>query len=241
MKWLLNLIACSAFGGTLDGETIARILEKHFSAFLLYDVEARAITAGRGMDSGLLQAGSLLKPFLALTHAGKEFPVATCDGRRCWRRQGHGRVNLDRALAFSCNQYFLGLAATIDAEQLRVLMRSYGVEVPLLDTAEARIGLGTAALVSPKQLISAYAEMFHRGRELPVWHGLLLAATSGTANRFQGKVLAKTGTAACSRDEGDGLVVIGFPVQRVRWAVLVREHRVPGSTVAGRLAKVLEL
>ena len=240
MKWWLSIVACCAFGGSLEGDSIARILEKQFQSFMLYDVEGRQVVVEAGMDAPVAVA-SLMKPFVALAYTGTAFPVVHCDGAQCWKPGGHGRVDLERAIGFSCNQYFLHVAGKVDAEQLRVLMRGYGVEAPLLPSSEDRIGLGTAAVASPKQLVAAYAEIFHRGRELPVWPGLLLAGKSGTAHHFHGKALAKTGTAACSNDEGDGLVIIGFPVQRVRWVVLVREHRVPGATVSAHLAKALGL
>ena len=79
MKIWLALFGCCAFAGTLDGDSLARILEKQFKSFLLYDVEAHQVVAGAGMDDPAA-IGSLMKPFLALAYTGQSFPEITCDG-----------------------------------------------------------------------------------------------------------------------------------------------------------------
>jgi penicillin-binding protein 2 len=53
--------------------------------------------------------------------------------RLCWKRGGHGRVDLDRALAYSCNVYFYHLGKKLGIETIH----DYG----------ARFGLGAASSI----------------------------------------------------------------------------------------------
>ena len=60
-------------------------------------------------------------------------------------------------------------------------------------------------------------------------------------SRAIGKGLAKTGTAPCEhlkRMPGDGLAVWLWPEDQPRRAILVREHGVPGSIAAKRIASL---
>jgi penicillin-binding protein 2 len=87
---------------------------------------------------GVYPPGSTIKPFLALggLAQGMIDPSATvyCNGSvvlyghrfRCWRRGGHGFVNLGRALAESCDVYFYLLGQRLGIEDIAKWLRRFG-------------------------------------------------------------------------------------------------------------------
>jgi cell division protein FtsI/penicillin-binding protein 2 len=192
--------------------------------------------------------GSLVKPFLALSWSGK-YPAFECRGAAgsCWRPQPHGHLDFAEALAQSCNAYFLQLAAGVDERSLQSTAATFGIAAPKLSTPEARIGLGEAWKISAHALLKAYAELAsHRGdpRVDPILTGLALSARRGTSKEIGAGALAKTGTAACPaprRHAGDGLAIVLAPADAPRYAVLVRQHDVPGSRAAAAARRILQV
>ncbi|HYN79103.1 MAG TPA: penicillin-binding protein 2 [Lamprocystis sp. (in: g-proteobacteria)] len=89
---------------------------------------------------GQYPPGSTVKPFVAL--AGLAAGVTNahqttyCPGYyrlpgqshryRCWRRGGHGSVNLEQALVQSCDVYFYDLAHQIGIERLKPILGEFG-------------------------------------------------------------------------------------------------------------------
>jgi cell division protein FtsI/penicillin-binding protein 2 len=77
-----------------------------------------------------LPGGSLFKLVTALaaleSGAGQE--SFACQGAPCWLKGGHGRLDLDSALAQSCSSYFAQLASRLDASRVLALSRSLGFE-----------------------------------------------------------------------------------------------------------------
>lgn len=85
--------------------------------------------------------GSVLKlasAYAALdTHRLPEEPLR-CRGRAeiggrertCWHRPGHGRLELTRALALSCNLYFHALGDALEGEALLRTLRAFGLGRP---------------------------------------------------------------------------------------------------------------
>ena len=191
-----------------------------------------------------IPVGSLVKPFTALAYRG-EFPEFTCTGEKCWLARGHGRLRFRKALAVSCNEYFLNLARDVDAQSLAVVAAKYGIPGPAEDSAEARIGLGSSWRISPRALVNAYAELAARSGEAragEILDGLRIAAESGTAAAIGRGAVAKTGTAACvsaPRDSGDGFALAMDPAEAPRRVTLVRVHGVPGSVAAKSLRDIL--
>jgi len=87
---------------------------------------------------GVYPPGSTIKPFLALGGLAEGLidPQTTvyCNGSvvlyghrfRCWRRGGHGFVNLERALTESCDVYFYLLGQRLGIEGMAKWLRRFG-------------------------------------------------------------------------------------------------------------------
>lgn len=215
--------------------------------YLIVDVRTGEVVEQHWADSQTpIPVGSLVKPFTALAYGG-EWPEFVCKGAAggCWSVRGHGRVRFREALAVSCNAYFLNLARGVQADTLAVVAAKFGIPGPDVDTAQARIGMGTAWKIAPVALARAYAELASRvvePRVRDVLDGLKEAAESGTARAVGRGRMAKTGTAACvadPRDSGDGLTVVLDPGDAPRRVVLVRVHGVPGSEAAKAAARIV--
>lgn len=191
--------------------------------------------------------GSLVKVFTALAYAARHeyrYPKAIiCRGEStgCWFAAGHGSVDLVNAIAHSCNSYFLELARGVTQQDASQVAASYRIAPPVVDSAEARIGLGLGWLETPEAIALAYLTLIRRRQEPgvpPIVEGLRQCARQGTAKVCGKGVLAKTGTSVCvhrRKMPGDGWAIALFPEDSPRYAVLVREHGVPGATAANRL------
>ena len=153
---------------------------------------------------GRYAPGSTLKPMLAL--AGLEHTIdprrrVNCPGffalkeggrvYRCWRKQGHGAVNLKEALEQSCDTYFYQLGLTLGISGISEALTTFGFGkqtgidlasepdglIPTAlwkqrrhgtpwypgDTLNASIGQGYI-LSTPLQLAAATAALANRGR-----------------------------------------------------------------------------
>jgi len=111
-----------------------RISEKDWNALMenprkpLYD---------RGIQ-GLYPAGSTLKPLAALysleNHSNARERTYTCRGSYrlgnrsfgCWKKPGHGKMNLHQAIQQSCNVYFYNLIQDIGLEDWALIARQFG-------------------------------------------------------------------------------------------------------------------
>ncbi len=215
--------------------------------YLIVDVRTREVLERHWTDAETpIPVGSLVKPFTALAYGG-EFPEFVCKGAAsgCWSTRGHGRLRFPEAMAQSCNAYFLNLARGVNADTLAVVAAKFGIPGPDADTAEARIGLGTAWKISPLALARAYGELASRAGEprvREILDGLRLAAESGTARAIGRGRMAKTGTAPCvaeTRDAGDGFTMVLEPADSPRRALLVRVHGAPGAEAAKSAARIL--
>jgi cell division protein FtsI/penicillin-binding protein 2 len=213
--------------------------------------------------------GSLVKPFAALAYAeshGGQFPRIECTPQSgCWLPPGHGSVEIESAIAYSCNTYFRGLTEQLHHQDLAVVTARFGLTAPRpLAPSGAYFGLGDDWRIAPVSLTRAYEELLKRSAE-PVMSrvlaGLEASAERGTANgvaRALGgrSALAKTGTAPCIHDgrhsgrhsgrhgggNGDGYALVLYPADRPRYTLLVRVHGVPGreaANVAGSILRVV--
>ena len=89
--------------------------------------------------SGLYPPGSTFKPVVALT-ALKEGVISPrakfdCPGHidvgnhrfHCWKKQGHGLVNMEQAIEMSCDVYFYELAKKIKMDKIAATARDLGL------------------------------------------------------------------------------------------------------------------
>jgi len=204
--------------------------------------------------------GSLVKPFLAMAYGeqhGGEFPKVHCLGTRsrCWLPAGHGTLELEEALAQSCNTYFLELAAGLDRTRAAQTFARYGLAGPDAQTSdESLVGLGTGWRETPLALARAYLKLAKERQhsvQSRIAKGMLDSAMRGTARAVDavlGKdaALAKTGTAVCShtpRGTADGFSVVLYPAAQPRLLLLLRVHGFIGAEsakVAGDMLRSLE-
>ncbi len=205
--------------------------------------------------------GSLLKPFVAIAYGEQNnflYPRLNCPGisGQCWLARGHGHLDLEKAIAQSCNAYFLALAARLERKRAMATFAHFGLNGPSPDAnAEALIGLGGNWRETPTTIALAYLKLIHdspitaRSR---VTAGMQTAAEIGTARDVDralgsGAALAKTGTAQCShhpRGAADGFAVVLYPAAQPRVLLLVRMHAATGalaSAQAGAMLRALGL
>jgi cell division protein FtsI/penicillin-binding protein 2 len=215
-----------------------------------------------------IPVGSLTKPFVALAYARTHtaFPHTLCRGTQglCWLRKGHGSLDLEHALAYSCNAYFLALARELDPNAMQSVLRLYGLpavrQSASTDSSDANqeenpeilIGLKPEWRIAPVTLAHAYIRLAIEADSQPadgaILRGMRLAAQQGTARALRAEdalaptVLAKTGTAPCVRGcmgSGDGLVIALTPADEPRILLMVRERGTTGATTAIIAAQML--
>ena len=204
-----------------------------------------------------IPVGSLTKPFLALAYAATHttFPHITCHGNsgltpagqptdRCWLPRGHGQLNLQTALANSCNAYFLGLSRAIDPSALHTVTQTYSLPDPPLNATPATlIGLNATWQISPLTIARAYTKLISQPNAEPVLAGLHLATQQGTAIALRSEdAVAKTGTAPCQKHcliTSDGLIIALTPAANPRILLFVRQQGATGATTAAIAAQML--
>jgi cell division protein FtsI/penicillin-binding protein 2 len=249
--------------GALFRRTAAQVLSREFPSaditYLLLDIRTRELVAKRWENSdAAIPVGSLVKPFTAIAYAEAhvfQFPEFTCTPGACWYPQGHGKLNIVRATAFSCNAYFINLATEVSAAQVETVARRFGLNGPGQSASpDAMAGRYGVWQETPEALAKAYAELLAR-REQPgvreIVKGMAMSAREGTAVGITNQkpkvaALAKTGTAPCTHvnhEPGDGFVVMAWPAESPQYLLLVRYHGNPGAhaaTVAGKMLKALQ-
>jgi penicillin-binding protein 2 len=85
--------------------------------------------------AGLYPPGSVFKIITAAASIenGKVNPGTSyyCDGQyygiHCWKHEGHGILNLNQAIAESCNVYFMHLAEKVQGKNLTNMARKFGL------------------------------------------------------------------------------------------------------------------
>jgi cell division protein FtsI/penicillin-binding protein 2 len=200
--------------------------------------------------------GSLVKPFTALAYGAKhsyQYPLHTCRGTAtgCWLPRGHGEINLNSAIAYSCNSYFRMLSSGLTAADIGPTATRFGLETPNSAAKGPDLaGLGTGWRISPLRIARAYIELV-RERGQPgvsqILEGMAQSARNGTGVEVHRAfpfldALVKTGTAACThfrRAPGDGFTVVLVPANDPQILLLVRVHGVPGAQAAKTAGQML--
>ena len=260
MRCSLNLLlacmlaASSLPAASLYDQSVARLLAERYDSsdlsYILIDAHTGRLIASRwDRITEPVPAGSLVKPFLALAYGQKHnfrYPVSSCRGAAdgCWLARGHGKLDIISAISFSCNAYFVNLASSLDPGDVDSVARHYGLSMghAPLDPVQM-VGLGGAWRIPPEELLRAYlllAASPQPAGAAELLRGMALCAKLGTAeavgHNLHGRAaLAKTGTAPCihePRAPGDGYVLMLYPAEQPRWALLVRVHGVPGARAA---------
>lgn len=200
--------------------------------------------------------GSLVKPFVAIAYAEQHdgrFPHVRCMGTpsMCWLPRGHGDLDLEHAIAESCNAYFLFLAAKLNQAAAIQKLRSFGLAGPdPRADARALIGLSSEWRETPLALARAYLALLDDPNIAVltrILRGMAGAASYGTAESVDADLghdlaLAKTGTASCThtpRGSADGFAVVLLPADQPRYLLLVRLHGATGAHTAAVAAEML--
>jgi penicillin-binding protein 2 len=222
--------------------------------------------------SGQYPPGSAYKPIVAA--AALESGVTTpservfCPGHfrlgrrtyRCWKRSGHGSVDLREALKRSCDVYFYTMGLRVGIDRLAEFARSFGLarltqiplehEMPGLiptmawkekrfsepwvlgETVSASIGQGFN-LATPLQMAVVYAALANGGRIVTPRIVLRRGAKDGEPAREAGPASADRGSVPVDEKH----------LARIREALeavvgeaggTARRARVPGVRVAGK-------
>jgi cell division protein FtsI/penicillin-binding protein 2 len=256
--------AASLLGPAVDSFVRSRGREGEITC-VLSETGGREVIYSRWPDFDRpVPLGSLVKPFTALAYAashGGQFPRIECTPQSgCWLPAGHGAVEIEKAIAFSCNTYFRSLSGQIQQQDLAPVTARFGLAAPARSAPPgAFFGLGDDWQIAPVALVRAYEELVRRSAEPAagrVVAGLRVAAQRGTASGV-GRALgglscfAKTGTAPCihpagtaQRSNGDGYALVLYPADQPRYTLLVRVHGVPGraaANLAGDMLRVVVL
>jgi cell division protein FtsI/penicillin-binding protein 2 len=242
---------------SLFAQSAAALLQRDFAApgtsYLLLEAKNGRVLAARWRDADrAIPLGSLVKPFTAIAYARnhERFPRHSClGGRACWLPRGHGQLDIEHAIAFSCNAYFHDLAAEVTIAQARDALQSFGLATPPGGpTTEQLVGLDSSWRIAPLDIARAYLELArhpfdHGFRE--VLAGMQESARAGTGGAIDREAhtlaLAKTGTAPCTHGgaPGDGFAVALFPAESPSLLLLVRVHGVPGARAAVTAGQML--
>jgi penicillin-binding protein 2 len=148
--------------------------------------------------------GSTLKPFVAL--AGLETGVVTehsktfCPGwyslpgkdhrYRCWKKHGHGKVDLLKAVSQSCDVYFYDLAHTLGIDRMHSFLDLFGfghrtgVDIPsesrgLSPSAQWKHDTRNLAWYPGETLISGIGQGFNQTTPIQLAHATATLAMRG--------------------------------------------------------------
>ena len=158
--------------------------------------------------AGQYPPGSTIKPFLGLAGLEKTAAIARreiiCGGYyqlpgkshryRDWKREGHGRVNLHRSIAESCDVYFYALALELGIDRMHSFMSRFGFgSVTGLDLLGESSGLMPSrgwkrdAYEQPwypgETLIAGIGQGFVLATPIQLAHATAVLATRGNARR----------------------------------------------------------
>ncbi len=244
----------------LFGQGASAVLQSKFSrqelSWIMLDRTGNVLAQRWDAPNEPIPPGSLVKPFIAIAYAeqyGGRFPHVRCLGTSsmCWLPRGHGDLDLEHAIAKSCNAYFLFLAANLDREAAIRRLRTFGLAGPG-SVADARtlIGLNSGWRETPLALARAYLALLDYPSlavRTRILRGMAGAASYGTAEAVdaamgQDAALAKTGTASCThtpRGPADGFAVVLLPADQPRYLLLVRMHGTTGARTAAVAAEML--
>jgi cell division protein FtsI/penicillin-binding protein 2 len=168
-------------------ERSAKLFPGRKTAVLLLSLDTGEVPACFQAEDFFRKAcpmGSLIKPFTALafavSHQRKNLPRYYCPPRdqqesmeNCWYPPGHGSIDLENALAHSCNRYFHALAQeTGRADFLDILVRFGWIgeeqQKNFLSLSEREIlslmtGFSLRLQTEPIRVAYAFAALYNEG------------------------------------------------------------------------------
>ena len=223
-----------------------------------------AETGTRTLDTPVLP-GALAQVFAlaAAVEAGLVSPtsthlcrrVATADGRRfvCTHPDLGRPLTPAEALAYSCNDFFVYLAARLPREALNDVRRRAGLEPVAGNAPWTSSVLGLAGPVSsPRRLFSAVTRIAGVGPDAPVsmkaatravvragLRGVPGYGAAATMTRYGRPALVKAGTSPMPGGRALGLVMAFAPVEAPTRAVLVASPSGEGVNAADAAAQLL--
>jgi hypothetical protein len=243
-------------------QSLRQSLERQFHSnkdisYLLIDADSAELLAADWPNPNRpIPPGSLVKPFTALAYASSHncrYPIYECRGKStgCWQPKPHGKLDLSNAISVSCNSYFRQLAQKIDADQVRAITVTYGLDPPPPDSpSTALVGIGDDWKISPLPLAHAYLELARRNNQpgvAEILEGLRRSALRGTGAAIGPAIspataLVKTGTAPCTHSPSapaDGFVIAMLPADKPQVLLLLRVHGQAGARAAEAAATAL--
>ena len=210
----------------------------------------KLITAAAGIETGVISPGD----------------VAGCPGFyslgnhtfRCWRKQGHGSVNLHKAIVQSCDTYFYKLGVKVGVDRLAFFARSFGLGaktgIPLSgekaglipttewklkrfgwkwmlgETPSVAIGQGYD-LLTPLQLVNAYAALGNGGT---IYKPIVLRKAVGPKAREIERDAPKVRARVAVSDKHIEILQKGFEGVVNESGGTGGQARLPGLLVAGK-------
>jgi penicillin-binding protein 2 len=93
-----------------------RIVQATYAPGSLY----KAITSLAGLAKGVIDTGTVLDPCLGGMQFGNRYA-------RCWRPEGHGRLDHASAFARSCGVYYYQLGLRLEIDELAAAARAFGL------------------------------------------------------------------------------------------------------------------
>ena len=95
----------------------------------------KMVTALAALEDGVISPGEVVKCYGHLEVHGRRF--------HCWKRAGHGKVDLVKSLRESCDVYFYEIAQRVGIEKIAAMARKLGLgkrhDLPLSAVAEGLI------------------------------------------------------------------------------------------------------
>ena len=174
-------------------ERLEKLTSSSGSSVLLWDTRGETVLAGVREEVFAKPhcVGSLIKPFLMLAYLRDHEPeiqkgstanLRPCEGHttkecpvECWYKPGHGRLEMRKALAVSCNQYFYQLAKYTNTDTFFQILTQFGVTTDSPQVMAVRdsergakapppeflIGLDAQLKLVPMQVLRAYGGLIN--------------------------------------------------------------------------------
>lgn len=175
--------------------------------------------------------------------------------RHCWTYRGHGKLDLPKALAISCNLYFQNLGFKLGFSQILETLNQYPAlrngktllkPESAFDLGQFSIGDDPAFRLTPRQVSqfwNEYVLKLQEAKYAAIFQGLRRTVSQeGTASRLKNsplEILAKTGTSDSlnSNYETNAWFLGAYPAKDPQYTLLILLQEAHGFEEASRLAE----